>query len=51
MSLPKILINNKKNFKNINDKAKITFKLPLNIIKFNKEIIEFCKKNEFQKNS
>ena len=51
MSLPKILINNKKNSKNINDKAKIIFKLPLNIIKFNKEIIEFCNKNEFQKNS
>ena len=51
MSLPKILINNKKNFKNINSQAKIIFKLPLNIIKFNKEIIEFCKKNEFQKNS
>jgi Response regulators consisting of a CheY-like receiver domain and a winged-helix DNA-binding domain len=51
MSLPKILINNKKNSKNINDKAKIIFKLPLSIIKFNKEIIELCKKNEFQKNS
>jgi len=50
MSLPKILINNKKNFKNINSQAKIIFKLPLNIIKFNREIIEFCKKNEFQKN-
>ena len=51
MSLPKILINNKKNFKSINSQAKIIFKLPLNIIKFNKEIIELCKKNEFQKNS
>ena len=51
MSLPKILINNKKNFKNINSQAKIIFKLPLNIIKFNKEIVGFCKKNEFQKNS
>ena len=51
MSLPKILINNNKNFKNIGDQSKITFKPPLNIIKFNKEIIEFCKKNEFQKNS
>ena len=51
MNLPKILINNKKNFKNINSQAKIIFKLPLNIIKFNKEIIELCKKNEFRKNS
>ena len=51
MSLPKILINNKKNSKNIDDKAKIIFKLPLSIIKFNKEIIELCNKNEFQKNS
>ena len=51
MSLPKILINNKKNFTNINDRVKIIFKLPLNIIKFNKEIIELCNKNEFQKNS
>tara|TARA_Y100000813_G_scaffold105767_1_gene75553 strand:+ start:1122 stop:1751 length:630 start_codon:yes stop_codon:yes gene_type:complete len=51
MSLPKILIKSKKNFKNINSQAKIIFKLPLNIIKFNREIIGFCKKNEFQKNS
>jgi len=51
MSLPKILIKSKKNFKNINSQAKIIFKLPLNIIKFNREIIELCKKNEFQKNS
>ena len=51
ISLPKILINNKKNLKNIDDHSTIIFKLPLNIIKFNKEIIEFCKKNEFQKNS
>ena len=51
ISLPKILINNKKNFTNINDQVKIIFKLPLNIIKFNKEIIELCNKNEFQKNS
>jgi len=51
MSLPKILINSKKNFKNINSQAQIIFKLPLNIIKFNREIIELCKKNEFQKNS
>ena len=47
-SLPKILINKKKNSTN---KAEITFKLPLNILKFNKDVIELCKKNEFKKNS
>jgi len=48
LSLPKILINKKKNSTN---KAEITFKLPLNILKFNKDVIELCKKNEFKKNS
>ena len=48
LSLPKIFINKKKNTTN---KAEITFKLPLNILKFNKDVIELCKKNEFKKNS
>ena len=48
LSLPNILINKKKNTTN---KAEITFKLPLNILKFNKDVIELCKKNEFKKNS
>ena len=48
LSLPKILINKKKNSTN---EAEITFKLPLNILKFNKDVIELCKKNEFKKNS
>ena len=48
LSLPKILINKKKNSTN---KAEITFKLPLSVLKFNKDVIELCKKNEFQKNS
>jgi len=48
LSLPKILINKKNNTTN---KAEITFKLPLNIHKFNKDVIELCKKNEFKKNS
>ena len=48
LSLPKILINKKKNS---TSKAEITFKLPLNILKFNKDVIELCKKNEFKKNS
>ena len=48
LSLPKILINKKKNS---TSNAEITFKLPLNILKFNKDVIELCKKNEFQKNS
>ena len=47
-SLPKILINKKKN--SISN-AEIIFKLPLNILKFNKDVIELCKKNEFKKNS
>ncbi len=51
LSLPKILINKKKNLKNSINKVEIIFKLPLNILKFNKGVIELCKKNEFQKNS
>ena len=51
ISLPKILIQNNKNLKKQTNLAEISFKLPLNIFKFNKEIVEFCKKSEFRKNS
>ena len=50
-NLPKILIKNVKNLKNTNSQVEISFKLPLNIFKFNKDITELCKKNEFKKNS
>ena len=49
--LPKILINKNKNLKNQTNLTEISFKLPLNIFKFNKEIVELCKKSEFNKNS
>ena len=48
LSLPKILINKKKK---TNTKAEIIFKLPLNIYKFQKKVVELCKRNEFKKNS
>ena len=49
--LPKILIKKNQNLKNETNLAEISFKLPLNIFKFNKEIVELCKKSEFHKNS
>ena len=51
MQLPKILIKKNQNLKNPKNSAEISFKLPLNIFKFNKEIVELCKKSEFRKNS
>ena len=50
-NLPKVLISKKKNLKYKASESEIIFKLPLNIFKLNKNIIELCKKNEFKKNS
>ncbi len=49
--IPKILIqkNNKSN--KSKDDFSLIVKLPLNIVKFNQDIIDICKKYEFNKNS
>ena len=49
--IPKILIqkNNKSN--KPKDDFSLIVKLPLNIVKFNQDIIDICKKHEFNKNS
>ena len=49
MSLPKILINNKKNLKNINKATEITFKLPLNILSLTRRLLNFVKKMSLKK--
>ena len=49
--VPKILIqkNNKSN--KFKDDFSLIVKLPLNIVKFNQDVIDICKKHEFNKNS
>ena len=49
--VPKILIqkNNKSN--KPKDDFSLIVKLPLNIVKFNQDVIDICKKHEFNKNS
>ena len=49
--IPKILIqkNNKSN--KFKDDFSLIVKLPLNIVQFNQDIIDICKKHEFKKNS
>ena len=49
--IPKILIqkNNKSN--KPKDDFSLIVKLPLNIVKFNQDVIDICKKHEFNKNS
>jgi len=49
--IPKILIqkNNKSN--KFKDDFSLIVKLPLNIVKFNQDVIDICKKHEFNKNS
>ena len=49
--IPKILIqkNNKSN--KSKDDFSLIVKLPLNIVKFNQDVIDICKKHEFNKNS
>ena len=50
LNLPKIFIK-KNNLNNSTNYAEIIFKLPLNILEFNKRIVELCKKSEFKRNS
>mgnify|MGYP001371418985 FL=1 len=51
ITIPKIIIkkNNKSN--KFKDDFSMIVKLPLNIVQFNQDIIDLCKKHEFKKNS
>ncbi|MAV57146.1 MAG: bipartite response regulator [Candidatus Pelagibacter sp.] len=51
INIPKILIGNKNLRKNTGGNYQTTLKLPINILKFNQEIIDLCKKSEFGRNS
>ena len=51
VKIPRIFIGNKNLPKNNKNNFELIFKLPINIIKFNQEIIDLCKKYEFDKNS
>ena len=51
INIPKIIIQNK-NEKKISIKPfEINFKLPINIVQFNKAVVDLSKKHEFNKNS
>ena len=51
INIPRIFVSN--NIKKLEEKNpfEITFRLPLNVVKFNQDIIDICKKYEFNKNS
>ena len=49
--IPKVLIQKNNKLNKFNDTFSLTIKLPLNIVQFNQDIIDICKKYEFNKNS
>ena len=51
ISIPKIFIQNEKQIRISKDPFELIFKLPMNIIEFNKVVLDTCKKYEFSKNS
>ncbi len=51
IKVPKIFIGNKNPSKNTKNNFQIITKTPFNIVKFNQEIIDLCKRFEFDKNS
>tara|TARA_Y100001970_G_scaffold16953_1_gene19123 strand:+ start:24236 stop:24868 length:633 start_codon:yes stop_codon:yes gene_type:complete len=51
ISIPKIIIQNKKDKKTLKKPFEINFKLPINILEFNKAVVDISKKYEFSKNS
>ena len=50
-SIPKILIQKDSKINKSQESFALIVKLPLNIVKFNQDIIDICKKYEFNKNS
>ena len=49
--IPKILIQKNNQSNKFKDDFSLIVKLPLNIVQFNQDIIDICKKHEFKKNS
>ncbi len=50
-SIPKVLIQKDSQINKSQESFALVVKLPLNIVKFNQDIIDICKKYEFNKNS
>ena len=51
IQIPKIFILDKNKKKMSNNPFELILKLPINLVQFNKTIVELCKKYEFNKNS
>ena len=51
ITIPKILIKKNNKSDKFKDDFSMIVKLPLNIVQFNQDIIDLCKKYEFKKNS
>ena len=51
INIPKIIIQSKNEKKTSNQPFEINFKLPINVVEFNKAIVDLSKKYEFNKNS
>ena len=51
ITIPKIFIQKKNQKRKNKNSFEIIFRFPLNIVQFNQEIIDLCKKYEFNKNS
>ena len=51
ITIPKILIKKNNKSDKFKDDFSMIVKLPLNIVQFNQDIIDICKKHEFKKNS
>ena len=49
--IPKILIQKNNKINKFKDDFSLIVKLPLNVVQFNQDIIDICKKHEFNKNS
>ena len=51
IQIPKIFILDKNKKKMSNNPFELILKLPINLVQFNKTVVELCKKYEFNKNS
>ena len=51
IQIPKIFILDKNKKKMSNNSFELVLKLPINLVQFNKTVVELCKKYEFNKNS
>ena len=51
IAIPKILIQKNSQSNKLNDSFSLIVKMPFNIVQFNQDIVDICKKYEFKKNS